>query len=291
VAKVLRIPGSPSLPLLEGIVEYLQEKQLLLILDNCEHLIESCAALVERVLGECPEVTILATSREALGVPGEKAWLLPSLSLPGSGPSLGFDDIFQSEAVSLFIERAADVLPGYQPGELEMPTIAQICQRLDGIPLAIELAAARMKLLTAQEIAARLDQRFSLLTGGRRTALPRHQTLQAAIEWSYDLLNYAERILFRRLSVFAGSFTLEAAEAICVSQEIRGDKVLTLLGRLVDKSLLNVEPAPQDLDMETRYRFLDTIRSFSNLKLDEAGETRQMREQRSSYYLRLVEPV
>ena len=289
VAKALRIPDSLSLPLLEGIVEHLQEKQLLLVLDNCEHLIESCATLVERVLGDCPKVTILATSREALGVSGEKAWLLPSLSLPGGGSALGFKDIFQSEAVSLFIERAADVVPGFQPGDLEAPTIAQICLNLDGIPLAIELAAARMKLLTVQEIAARLDQRFSLLTGGRRTALPRHQTLQAAIEWSHDLLNETERILFRRLSVFTGSFTLEAAEAICANQEIRSDKVLTLLGRLVDKSLLNVEPTPRDPDLATRYRFLDTIRSYGQLKLDEAGETRWMRVQRTNYYLRLVE--
>ena len=289
VAKALRIPDSSSLSVLEGIVEHLQEKQLLLILDNCEHLIESCAALVERVLGDCPEVTILATSREALGVPGEKAWLLPSLSLPAQGLSLGIRDIIQSEAVSLFIERAADVIPGFQPSDLEAPTIAQICLRLDGIPLAIELAAARVNLLTAQEIAARLDSRFSLLTGGRRTALPRHQTLQAAIEWSQDLLSEAERILFRRLSVFAGSFTLEAAEAICANHEIRSDKVLTLLGRLVDKSLLNVEPAPQYPELSTRYRFLDTIHSYGQLKLDEAGETKWMRDQRASYYLRLAE--
>jgi predicted ATPase len=172
---------------------------------------------------------------------------------------------------------------------VEAPTIAQICLRLDGIPLAIELAAARMNLLSVQEIAARLDDRFNLLTGGRRTALPRHQTLRAAIEWSHDLLNQAERVLFRRLSVFAGSFTLEAAEAICASQEIRSDEVLSLLGRLVDKSLLTVEPAPKESDLATRYRFLDTIHSFGRLKLDEAGETRWMRDRHAAYYVRLVE--
>jgi len=289
VAKALRIPEDPGLPLLEGVVEYLRERQLLLALDNCEHLIEDCAALVERLLGDCPELTILATSREPLGVPGEKAWLLPSLSLPGMEHTPDTRDIFQSEAVSLFVERAADVLPGYQPGEAEAPTIAQICLQLDGIPLAIELAAARMSLLSAQEIAARLDRRFSLLTGGQRTAMPRHQTLRAAIEWSYDMLGEAEQVLFRRLSIFAGSFSLEGAEAICDSQEIRGDEVLSLLGRLVDKSLLNVEPAPQATNLPTRYRFLDTICSFGRLKLDGAEGIRWMRDQYADYYVRLVE--
>jgi predicted ATPase/DNA-binding SARP family transcriptional activator len=289
IAKVLCVAEMPGIPILEALLEHLHDKQLLLVLDNCEHLIEACAALVERLLGHCPEVTILATSREALGVPGEKAWLLPSLSLPSGEPSLGLKDIFRSEAVSLFIERATDVVPGYQPGELDAPTIAQICLRLDGIPLAIELAAARMNLLSAQEIATRLDQRFSLLTGGRRTALPRHQTLWAAIEWSHELLNRAERILFRRLSVFAGSFTLEAVEDVCTGKEIRRDEILSLLGRLVDKSLLIVEPTPRDLDLATRYRFLDTIRSFGQMKLDEAGETRQMRDRHAEYYVRLVE--
>jgi predicted ATPase/DNA-binding SARP family transcriptional activator len=289
VAKALRIQEAPGLSLLEGVLEHLHDKKLLLVLDNCEHLIQDCATLAERLLADCPQVTLLATSREALGLPGEKAWLLPSLSLPGRGLASDARHIFQSEAVSLFIERAADVLSGYQPGEVDAPTIAQICLRLDGIPLAIELAAARMNLLSAQEIAARLDRRFGLLTGGRRTALPRHQTLRAAIEWSYDLLSESEQVLFRRLSIFAGSFTLEAAEAICAGKEIRSDQVLAFLGRLVDKSLLNVEPAPQDTDLATRYRFLDTIRSFGRLKLDEVEEIRWMRGRHADYYVRLVE--
>jgi predicted ATPase/DNA-binding SARP family transcriptional activator len=289
VAKILRIPETPGLPLLEGIAEHLRDQQLLLVLDNCEHLIGACAALVEYLLGNCPLVSILATSREALGVPGEKAWPLPSLSLPEDGPSSELSHILQSEAVSLFVERAGDALPGYQPGEADAPILAQICRRLDGIPLAIELAAARMSLLSAQEIAARLDSRFSLLTGGRRTALPRHQTLQAAIEWSYGLLEPAELTLFRRLSIFAGSFTLEAAEAVCADEVIRRDEVLTLLGRLVDKSLLNVEPAPQDTELATRYRFLDTIHSFGSLKLGETGETWRIRDRHADYYVCLVE--
>ena len=289
IAKALRIPESPGLPVLDGVAEHLYDKHLLLVLDNCEHLIEACAALAERLLGDCPQVSMLATSREPLGVPGEKAWYLPSLSLPATGQSLEFGDIVQSEAVSLFVERTAEILPGYQPSEAEAATIAQICLRLDGIPLAIELAAARMSLLSVQEIADRLDSRFSLLTAGRRTALPRHQTLRAAIEWSYDLLREAEQALFRRLSVFAGSFTLEAAEAVCAGEDLRREDVLTLLGRLVDKSLLNVDPRLQDLELATRYRLLDTICSFGRLKLDEAGKTRRMRDRHAAYYVSLGE--
>jgi predicted ATPase len=189
VGKALRVPESPGGRIVERVIEHLRERQLLLVLDNCEQFIAACATFAERTLQDCPGITILATSREALGVPGEKAWLLPPLSLPEIGPALAFDHFIQSEAVSLFVERSGDVLPSYQPGEAEITTIAQICRRLDGIPLAIELAAARMKLLSATEIAGWLDHRFNLLTTGRRTSLPRHQTLWAAIEWSYDLLN------------------------------------------------------------------------------------------------------
>lgn len=287
--KSLRIPESPGLPLLEGLIEHLHDKKLLLILDNCEHLIDDCASLAERLLGDCPEVTILATSREALGVPGEKAWHLPSLSLPETEHSLDFEHIYQSEAVCLFIERAADILHGYQPIEADAPTIAQICLRLDGIPLAIELAAARMNLLSVQEIAARLDRRFSLLTGGHRTALPRHQTLRAAIEWSYDLLGEAERVLFRRLSVFPGTFTLEAAEAVCAGNDLSSDEVLFLIGRLVDKSLVTVRVSSQIADLPTRYRILETIRSFGLLKAIEVNEARPLRDRHAEYYVRLVE--
>ncbi|RPI32077.1 MAG: hypothetical protein EHM70_09865 [Chloroflexota bacterium] len=289
VAKALRVQETPGMPLLDGVVERLRERTLLLLLDNCEHLIDACAALVEHLLGDCHGLTILATSREALGVPGEKAWLLPSLSLPGKALLPDIKDIFKSEAVNLFVERAADALPGYHPGERDASAIAQVCLRLDGIPLAIELAAARINMLSAQEIASRLDSRFDLLTAGRRTALPRHKTLRAAIEWSYDLLSRPEKVLFHRLCIFAGSFTLEAAEAICTGDEIDRDDVLPLLGRLVDKSLLNVELAGQDATASTRYRFLDTICSFGRLKVDEAGEIKALRDRHAAYYTGLVE--
>ncbi len=287
-AKALRIPGSPGQPILDTIKEHLHEKKAVLVLDNCEHLIDACAALVEPLLSECPQVSILSTSREGLGVPGERAWILPSLSLPEQGIS-DFSKIIRSEAISLFIERTADVLPGYHPNEVDAPIIAQICTRLDGIPLAIELAAARMHLLTASEIASRLDSRFSLLTSGRRTALHRHQTLRAAIEWSYDLLSPPEQVLFRRLSVFAGSFSLEAAEFVCAGGEIRSDETLTLLGRLVDKSLLQVEANPDDREQPTRYRFLDTIQSYARLMLEEVGETRSLRDRHAAFFVDLVE--
>jgi predicted ATPase len=289
IAKVLCIQETPGQPILEAILEHMRDKQLLMILDNCEHLIEACATLAEILLGNCPEITILTTSRESLGVLGEKAWLLPSLSLPGIELEADPAKIFQSEAVSLFMERTTDILPGYQPEEKDALTIAQICLRLDGIPLAIELAAARTNLLSVHEIAARLDDRFNLLTGGHRTVLPRHQTLRAAIEWSHDLLDEHERVLFRRLSVFAGSFTLEAAEAVCVGGDIQESEVLTLLGKLVSKSLLYVEPASRDSGLATRYRLLDTIHSFERLKLDEAGETGETRDRHAAYYVRLVE--
>jgi predicted ATPase/DNA-binding SARP family transcriptional activator len=289
VSKALRVPESPNLSLLEGVLEYLYTRKLLLVLDNCEHLIEECAVLSENVLVNCAEVVILATSREALGVPGEKAWLLPSLSLPGRGASFNAESILHSEAVNLFVERAGDSLPGYEPDDAGLSTIVQICLSLGGIPLAIELAAARMNLLSVQEISARLESRFSLLTAGHRTVLPRHKTLQAAIEWSYDLLSETEQVLFRRLAIFSGSFTLEAVEAICAGQEVYENEVLTLIGRLVNKSLLNVEQSIQNTDLPTRYRFLDTICSYGRLKLEEAEGTHLFHVRHAAYYVRLVE--
>jgi predicted ATPase/DNA-binding CsgD family transcriptional regulator len=289
VAKAFRVPESADLPLIQSLIQYLGEKRLLIVFDNCEHLIQACASVTEQLLGGCPRLSILATSREGLGIPGEKVWRLPSLSTRVEAHPTDLKSPAYPEAVILFSARAADALPGYQPGDVDTPIIAQICQRLDGIPLAIELAAARMNLLSLPEIAAFLDRRFSLLTDGSRTALPRHQTLRAAIEWSYDLLSKAEQALFRRLSIFAGGFTLEAAEAVCANEEIPNDEILTLLGRLVRKSLLNVVSAQKNTELPTRYRFLETIRSFGRLKLDGTEETRWVQNRCAAYYVRLVE--
>ncbi|HLO15714.1 MAG TPA: NB-ARC domain-containing protein, partial [Anaerolineales bacterium] len=204
VAMVLGVREQPDQQILTSLVDYLRPKNTLLVLDNCEHLIEACARFVEALLRACANLRILATSREALNIPGESAWTVPSLSLPGVGQKhLTFTELSQYEAVQLFVDRAVAVQPGFKLTELNAQTVAQVCQRLDGIPLAIELAAARTKVLQSAEIATRLDDRFNLLTAGSRTALPRHQTLRAAIDWSYNLLSEPERALLRRLSVFA----------------------------------------------------------------------------------------
>ena len=190
------------------------------MLDNCEHLIAACAQLVDTLLSHAPSIKIIATSREALGVAGEMIWHVPSLLLPDIKQLPTLKQLAQYEAVQLFIERATLVQSHFLVTNQNAPAVAQICFRLDGIPLAIELAAAWMKGLSAEQIASRLDDRFRLLTGGSRTALPRQRTLQAAIDWSYRLLSEEERLLLRRLSVFAGGWTLEAAEQVCASDEM-----------------------------------------------------------------------
>ena len=198
---------------MEMLLDYLSEKELLLVLDNCEHLIESSALLAAELIAACPNVTILASSREGLNVPGEKTYHLPTLGLPPAAEAR-LELVRESEAVQLFAARAAAAQPGFTLDESNAAAVAQVVRRLDGIPLAIELAAARLKVFSVAQIAARLDDRFRLLTGGSRTALPRQQTLRALIDWSYDLLDEEERALFRRLSVFQGGWTLEAAESI-----------------------------------------------------------------------------
>jgi predicted ATPase len=199
---------TPGRPPLETLTRFLRSQSTLVILDNCEHLVGACANLVETLLRSCPGLTVLATSREALAVPGEFAWRVPPLSLPPSTSGLTPERAVEFETIRLFVGRAASTKPGFTLTGENVATVARICERLDGIPLAIELAAARVKLLTLDQIAERLDDRFHLLTGGSRTALPRQRTLQALIDWSYDLLSKEERGLLQRLSVFAGSFSL-----------------------------------------------------------------------------------
>lgn len=261
--------------------EHLRDKSLLLILDNCEHLVAACAELAERLLQAAPGLRLLATSREPLGVAGENSYPVPALTVPDAGQRATPDTLVQSEAVRLFVERAAAVRPDFALTEGNAAAVAQICRRLDGIPLALELAAARTRALTAEQIAARLDHRFGLLTGGSRTAPPRQQTLRGAIDWSYELLSDPERALLRRLSAFSGGWSLEAAEYVS-----RAPEALDLLSQLVSKSLVLAEQRP---DQAGRFRMLETIREYAQEKLVEAGETEAAQDRHLAYYVSLAE--
>jgi predicted ATPase len=271
LAAAVGVREQPGRALVEVLAEALKPRGLLLVLDNCEHLLEACAALAERLLRSCPGVRVVATSREVLNVAGELAWPVPALSAPdprGLSPHELGPTLIRYEAVRLFIERAVLAQPAFALTHDNAAAVARICHQLDGIPLAIELAAARVKLMAVEQIAARLDDRFRLLTGGSRSALPRHQTLRATIDWSYGLLSEPERTLLQRLSVFAGGWTLEAAEAVCAGEGVAGREVLELQGHLVDKSLVLVEGGAGG---EARYRLLATIRQYAADRLVEAG--------------------
>lgn len=275
ICTALDVTPQGNTPVLNVLTDYLKHKKLLLVLDNCEHLIDACAKLCDLLLHTCPNLRILASSREALGTDGENAYHVPSLSLPEAKSA--FSDLEKSEAVKLFAERAVSVVSDFELTESNAPIVARICQRLDGIALAIELAASRVKMLNVEQIASRLDDTFRLLTGGSRTALPRQQTLRALIDWSYNLLSEEEKATLLRLSVFVGGWTLEAAESIC-----RNPNVLDLLTHLADKSLVTV-----DLEHggEPRYYLLETIRQYAREKLSEAGEAGPIRDQHLAYFL------
>jgi len=270
--------------LLETLVEHLAHRRVLLVLDNCEHLIAACVDLAMTLVQRCPELKIVATSREALNVPGESVYAVPSLGLPASGETRR-DRIAGAEAVRLFVARAAAVRPGFDIDDSNAPAVAEICLRLDGIPLAIELAAARVRMLEVTQIREKLDDRFRLLTGGSRTALPRQQTLRATIQWSYDQLVDEERAMLRALAVFAGGWTLGSATAIAMES---GDEfeVLDLLTRLVDKSLVVVDRSGGSA---ARYRFLETVRQYALEQLKESGEEPSLRERHLEYFLVLAE--
>ncbi len=285
VATVFNVREAAGRPLLDSLIDYLKPRDLLLILDNCEHLIAAAANLAGALLRGCPHLRVLATSREPLGVAGEAAYRVPPLSRPDPARVLSAAQLGEFEASQLFIERAVLSNPQFAVTDRIAPAVARVVHRLDGIPLAIELAAARTKVLSVDQIATRLDDRFRLLTAGARTSLPHHQTLRAAIDWSYDLLSVPERTLFRRLSVFAGGFSLEATEAICAGSEIDETDVLDLLARLVDKSLVITE----ELDGDVRYRMLETIRAYSRERLMQSGEEDTVRSQHVQWYLRLAE--
>jgi predicted ATPase len=279
IASVFGVREQMGTPLMEVLLNYLRVKQILLILDSCEHLIEACAKLADQFLHACPNMKIIASSREALGINGETVYRVPSLSLPDQ-VQINYEELVQFEAVQLFVERAVAANPKFNLTEKNAFFIAQICRRLDGIPLALELAAARITIFSPEQIASRLDDRFKLLTGGSRTALPRQQTLRAMIDWSYEILSDPERALMCRLSVFAGSWTFEAAETIFSDLDI-----LTILTLLVNKSLVVVE----NESAETRYRLLETIRQYSRDKLVETGELEKTRRMHLEYFVGFAE--
>ena len=272
---------------LDIVSHFLQPKRALLILDNCEHLIDACAQLAEMLLRTCPTLHILATSREALSVAGETIYLVPTLTLPNPVHT-DLATLPQYEAVRLFLERAQTALPGFALTADNMFAVAQVCHQLDGIPLALELAAARVKALRVEQIASRLaeHEQFRLLTTGSRTALPRHQTLHALIDWSYNLLSENERMILQRLSVFAGGCTLEAAEAVCAGEAVEADEVLDLMSQLVNKSLVINE---REQGREARYRMLETIRQYASERLIEAGNDKRIRDRHFAFFLQLAE--
>jgi predicted ATPase len=275
----LGLPQPREESLTAALTKFLRTKYVLLIVDNCEHVISETAKLIREILLTCPYVQVIATSREILNIPGEVRFRVPSLSV--------FDDPdSQSESVQLFMDRAKTALPTFELSKDDISYVAKICLRLDGIPLAIELAAARMTALSVQQIAARLDSSFQLLTGGGQ-GIPHHQTLDATIEWSYDLLSEPERILLHRLSVFAGGWTLEAAESVTSDASfISSDKVLDLLSQLVNKSLVVVDFQAQG---ETRYHLLEAVRQYSHKQLIKSEEHQQTESQHFDFFLRLTE--
>ena len=267
IASTLGVREEPMRSLTETLVSYLKTKRLLVLIDNAEHLLNPIARLVDLIIRQCPHVQVLATSREPLTVNGEQTYRVPSLSTPDPSKKMSQEALLQFESVRLFVDRAVLALPSFEVTNSNANAIAQICHRLDGIPLAIELAAARVRALQAERIAERLDDRFRLLTGGARTALPRQQTLRAMIDWSYDLLNENEKTLLRRLSVFSGGWTLEAAEAICCDEAIEAWEVLDLLQSLVDKSLAVFD------EVTHRYRLSEIVRAYGRDALIERNES------------------
>ncbi len=293
VASVLGVREQHDLSLEQALAEHLGARRVLLILDNCEHLIDACAELAGFLLRACPDLRILATSREALGITGEVAWPVPPLSFPDLRHLPAAEGLERYEAAKLFADRSVAVKPSFAITERNAAAVAQVLYRLDGIPLAIELAAARVKALSVEQISSRLDDSFGLLAAGSRTALPHHQTLRATMDWSHGLLSGDEQVLFRRLSVFAGGSTLEAAEAVCGGDGLERGRVLDLLGRLVDKSLVVAEVGDEN---GLRYRMLEPVRQYGLERLeaatgmdDQMGEAEAVRRRHAAWFLGLAE--
>jgi predicted ATPase/serine/threonine protein kinase len=285
VATAAGVHEEPTRSLERSLVRALRDKRVLLVLDNCEHLVEACAAVADEISRACPEARVLATSREPLGVDGERVWPLAPLALPKLDAPLVPHDLAASDAVALLLDRAKMSKPSFALTASNAAAVVELCRRLDGIPLAIELAAARVKALSVPQILAKLDEGLRILSGGARTALPRHQTLRAAIDWSHDLLDERERALLRRASIFARGWSLEAAEAACTSDDLDEYEVLDTLSRLVDKSLVTAE----DRGDETRYAMPQVIRQYAREKLREAGEEPRLAAAHHAFFLRYAE--
>ncbi len=290
VAGALKVSERPGELLTDTIADALGDKRLLLILDNCEHLVEAAARLVDVLLDSCPRLRVLATSREPLGVGGEVVWQVSPLSLPdptdGESDGAGVESLMRCEAVRLFVERARLRLPDFGLTGENAGAVARVCRRLDGIPLAIELATARMGALAVEQVAQRLEVSLDVLKGASRSAAPRQQTLRATLDWSHDLLSEIERALFGRLSVFAGGWTLEVAEAVCSEGSIEQSDVLDLLGGLVDKSLV---VAGASTSGAVRYRMLEPIRQYAREKVEQSGEAELVRDRHAESFLALAQ--
>jgi predicted ATPase len=296
VASVFGIREQPGRALDETLIDWLVSKQLLLVMDNCEHLVHVCATLSERLLRACASLKILATSRAPLNIAGETTWQLSPLSVPelDSQGSFALEGVSRAEATQLFVKRAQSALPSFTLTESNAPAVGRLCRRLDGIPLALELAAARMREMSVEQLAARLDDALQLLVSNSPTASTRQRTLRGTLEWSERLLEPGERLLFERLSVFAGGWTLDAAEHVCSDDGIESAAVLDLLGHLVDKSLVvnqslvQVEQVP---DGYAQYRFLDTIREFASERLRATDELSAVCRRHADHFLKSSEEL
>jgi non-specific serine/threonine protein kinase len=283
VAAALGLSAQPDVPFTDALVDFLRPKRMLLILDNCEHLVEVCAGLADTLLGECEHLRVLATSRETLAVAGEVNWAVPSLTVPDSGPMADPERLGRYEAVALFVERARLRVPTFGLTPENAEAVADICRKLDGIPLAIELATARMGVLSVEQISGRLEDALGFLRTGDRTTVPRHRTLRATLDWSHELLSEPEHALLRRLSVFIGGWTLEAAEAVGAAKD---GLVLDLLSSLADKSLVVIEGETAGVP---RYRMLEPVRQYALERLVENGEGEEIRRRHTAFFVALAE--
>ncbi|RPH45498.1 MAG: hypothetical protein EHM84_09340, partial [Lysobacterales bacterium] len=287
VASVLSIKEKAGAKLLDTVAEFLAPRSLLLVLDNAEHLIDACAQLAESLLQRCARLVIMVTSRERLGITGEQTYRVPSLSVPHEEGDATPESIAAYESARLLIERARLQRPDFAINTQNSAAIASICRRLDGIALALELAAPRVRTISVEELSRRLDRRFELLTEGSRTALPRHRTLRSLIDWSYDLLTDSEKAMLRRVSVFAGGWTLEAAEQVCDGVEVDGANTLALLTSLADKNLILVETH----DGATRYAMFETVRHYAVERLRDSGEEASVRERHLEYFVGMADEL